>query len=77
MTETAEHLKAALSQLSREDRAALARFLITSLDEDEADADDDDAWAAEIQRRVEEIDSGKESGIPVEEVLAELRAKYP
>ena len=33
------------------------------------------AWDAEIARRLEEIDSGKVTGIPAEEVFARLRTK--
>lgn len=33
----------------------------------------DAAWAAEIKRRIEDIDSGREVGIPGEEVMARAR----
>ncbi|MBW3599109.1 MAG: addiction module protein [Planctomycetes bacterium] len=75
MTETAEQLKPELARLSPQDRAALARFLIDSLD-DEEDADAESAWDAELARRSEEIDSGKAVGEPADEVFAKLRRKY-
>ena len=75
MTEAAEHLKSQLLELPSGDRAALARFLIDSLDE-EVDLDDEDAWDAELARRAEEIRSGQAEGEPAEQVLAELRKKY-
>ena len=75
MTETAERFKPELAQLSAQDRAALAQFLIRSLDEGE-DADAEAAWDVELARRVEEIKSGKAIGIPADKVFADLREKY-
>ena len=75
MTEIAERLKPELAQLSARDRAALAYFLIHSLDEDE-DPDAEAAWDVELARRGEEIRSGKAVGEPAAKVFAELREKY-
>jgi putative addiction module component (TIGR02574 family) len=75
MTETAEKLKAQLSQLSMQERAELAHFLIHSLDEG-VDADAEAAWDVELVRRMEEIRSGKTVGEPADKVFAELRKKY-
>ncbi len=36
----------------------------------------DAAWAEEINRRVEEMESGKVKGVPAEEVFRKLREKY-
>lgn len=33
----------------------------------------DAAWAEEIQRRVDDIESGREPGVPGEEVMARVR----
>lgn len=59
-------------------RAALARALIRSLDEgpepDEAAVEA--AWDEEIARRVNEIESGRVTGRPADAVLKDLRAKY-
>lgn len=33
----------------------------------------DKAWASEIQRRVEDIESGRVAGIPGDEVMARMR----
>jgi putative addiction module component (TIGR02574 family) len=77
MTEAAEKLKAELATLPAEDRAELAHFLMESLDEDEkADLDWDAAWTAELERRWKEIESGKEKGVPADEVFRRLREKY-
>lgn len=61
--------------LSPGERSELAHDLIASLDET-IDAEFEEAWDAEIERRVQEIRSGKAKGRPAEEILAEIRAKY-
>ncbi len=50
-------------KLPTEARAALAGSLIQSLD-DEIDEDAEAAWAGEIHRRLEELDTGKAKTIP-------------
>lgn len=75
MTETAEKLKSELSQLSSQERAELAHFLICSLDE-EVDVDVEAAWDTELAQRIDEIKSGKAVGESADTVFAELRAKY-
>ena len=75
MTEIAERLEPTLTQLSAHDRAALAYFLIHSLDEVE-DADAEAAWDVELARRAEEIESGKAIDEPAAKVFNELREKY-
>jgi len=49
--------------LPESDRGELAARLIDSLDSAE-DADVEEAWGAEIQNRIEEIQSGKVQPIP-------------
>jgi len=77
MTEAAEKLKSALSALPPEDRAELAHFLIGSLGPEKTDEDAEAAWIAELQRRFDDMQSGRVTGVPVEQVFAELRKKYP
>lgn len=60
------------SELSEQDRATLAGFLIESL-ETEADPDVEAAWSAEIARRVAQLDSGDAKTIPWDEVRQRLR----
>lgn len=62
------------ADLSEADRAALAGLLIESL-EGEADPDVEAAWAAEIERRVADLDSGSVQGIPWEQVRQRLLDK--
>ena len=55
------------AELSERDRADLAGLLIESLD-GEPDRDVEAAWAAEIAKRVAELDAGAAKTIPWEEV---------
>ena len=57
--------------LSEQDRATLAGLLIESL-ESEPDPGVEAAWAAEIERRVAELDAGTVTTIPWEEVRQRL-----
>jgi putative addiction module component (TIGR02574 family) len=75
MTEAVEQLKSQASALSVPERADLAHFLLTSLEPEEDGVDE--AWRAEIDRRVVEIRSGSAVGRSADEVLAELRERYP
>jgi putative addiction module component (TIGR02574 family) len=71
--DAAEILKEALA-LPTEARAALAGSLLDSLDTD-VDEDAEAAWAAEINRRVAELDSGAVTTIPWAEVRRRLSAR--
>ena len=74
MNQSIEQLKSQVSNLSAAERAELAYFLLTSLEPQEDGVEE--AWRAEIGRRVEEIRKGQAVGRPVDEVLAELRERY-
>ena len=62
MSDPAEILKEALN-LPESARAALAGSLIDSLD-DEVDEDAEQAWSAEIARRLDELTSGPATTVP-------------
>ncbi len=68
---TFEELEAELLKLSKSERARLAEQLISSLDED---SEIEEAWAAEIDRRIAEVESGAVRLIPATEVLTRARA---
>jgi putative addiction module component (TIGR02574 family) len=70
---TIEVLEAEALQLSVADRARLVERLIASLDIDPAI---EEAWAAEVERRNAEIESGAVSLSPGSEALAELKAQF-
>lgn len=59
------------AELSDEDRATLAGLLIESLEGD-PDPDVEAAWAAEIEKRVAELDAGTVESIPWEQVRQRL-----
>lgn len=67
-------LKQQASQLSEAERAELALSLIESLD-GTPEAAVEDAWRAEIERRVGEIERGEVQLIPGEEVFTRLRRR--
>jgi putative addiction module component (TIGR02574 family) len=69
----AEILKQALA-LTSKDRADLAASLLESLDPD-VDEDAEEAWSAEIQKRIQEIDNGTVEMIPWEEAERRLWAR--
>jgi putative addiction module component (TIGR02574 family) len=75
MTEAVEQLKSQASTLSAPERAELAYYLLSSLEPEEEGVKE--AWRAEIARRVAEIRSGSAVGRSADEVLAELRERYP
>jgi putative addiction module component (TIGR02574 family) len=43
----------------------------------QASLDSEGAWDAELERRMDEIRSGKATGVPADRVFAELREEYP
>lgn len=66
-----ETLEQEALKLSPGERAALAQRLLASLDEDK---EIEDAWAAEIERRIADVESGAVKVIPISEALAQVRA---
>jgi putative addiction module component (TIGR02574 family) len=73
--ETESILKEALAK-PQADRALIAQRLIASLDPPgEDDVDVEAAWQEEIERRLQEIDSGKAQMIPWETVRDDIRGR--
>ncbi len=58
-------------KLSVEERARLADRLLASLSED---AEIDEAWAQDVERRIAEIESGRAQLVPAAEAIARARA---
>jgi putative addiction module component (TIGR02574 family) len=71
MTSTAQQLLKQALALDEKDRASVAGVLIESL-HGEVDLDAEEAWNVEIQRRVEELESGTVQTIPWSEVRQRL-----
>ena len=73
MANLARELEAQALKLSRRERARLAQRLISSLDQ-EVDADAEQLWLAEAERRLTDLKSGKVAAIPAERVIRKVRA---
>lgn len=71
MSTSLETVEAQAFQLSPEERAKLADRLIASLFDDQ---EIEDEWAAEVERRIEEIESGRAQLIPAATAIARARA---
>ncbi len=69
---TAEEIEATAMHLSVSERAQLAQRLLASLDED---SEIEQAWAEEIDRRLDEYERGAVRTVPGEEVFARIRAR--
>jgi putative addiction module component (TIGR02574 family) len=69
----ADNLLATALSLPVGERAQLAASLLQSLDS--TDAEYDSAWALEIERRVREIDAGRVTLIPWEQVIQSMRER--
>ncbi len=66
-----EMLEAEALQLTSGERAAFAQLLLASLDEN---TDIEEAWAAETELRISDIESGAVQVIPIADALAQVRA---
>lgn len=66
-----EMLEAEALKLTTGERAAFAQLLLASLDED---AEIEEAWAGEVERRIAEVENGTVQVIPITEALAQVRA---
>jgi putative addiction module component (TIGR02574 family) len=70
MSRRVEALEAEAMKLSAEERAQLADRLLASLSDG---AEIDEAWSAEVDRRIAEIEAGRVALIPAAEVIARAR----
>ncbi len=70
---TKEDIFTGALNLPRDERAELAQRLLESLDGDAVpEADAEDAWDQELERRAQEILDGRVKGVPVEDVRREV-----
>lgn len=79
-TELIDQIRAKAMAMPKAERAELAEALFAVGAELE-DVDAEDAglhpeWHAEIARRVASIDDGTDVGIPADQAIAEVRAKF-
>ncbi len=73
MPRTLRELKTEALELPVESRGELATTLLDSLEP--SDAEIQERWIREAERRAEEMRSGQVRGEPIGEVLARVRAK--
>ena len=73
MSSSVETLEAEVLQLPLAERARLVERLIASLD---ADLEVEEAWAAEVERRHVEVESGAVTLLPGPETLVKLKAEF-
>jgi len=58
-------------------RGRLAQLLLWSLEEDvDEPAEVERAWEEELERRLQEWRSGRDPGVPAEQVIADLRERF-
>ncbi|MCB9465732.1 MAG: addiction module protein [Candidatus Eisenbacteria bacterium] len=74
MNEAARHIIDEALKLKLAERAEVAAELLASLD-GEPEADIEEAWAEEIERRIERIRSGMAKGRPWSEVRDDLERR--
>jgi putative addiction module component (TIGR02574 family) len=72
MTQKSQVVLEEALKLTAYERAEVAEQLIASLD-DGSDADVEQAWQEEVQRRLQQVESGEVKPIPWEEVQRRLR----
>ena len=72
MNQKIEDIISDVMRMPDKDRAIIAERLIASLDH-EFEKDTELAWQNELQKRADEINSGKVSCIPWEDIRARLR----
>ena len=68
-----EELEAEIRKLNLKERAALARWIVQSLDE-LSESEIEALWADEAERRLDELEQGLATEISAEEVLRRARA---
>lgn len=61
--------------LSMEERGVVIDRLRESLDDEPAEEGVEEAWAAEIKRRVDDIRAGKAETVPIERLRERLNAR--
>jgi putative addiction module component (TIGR02574 family) len=71
MAKSARELFEEAMRLNPQERATLMRLLIDTLDA-ESDEGAEEAWRAEIERRIAELDSGAVEAVPWDELRARL-----
>ena len=74
MFSTLEVLQAQVMSLSKEDRSRLLERLVASL---AVDVEVEEEWEQLAAQREAELEFGAVIGIPLEDAMAQLRARFP
>jgi putative addiction module component (TIGR02574 family) len=73
MANASRSLESKALKLPAPERARLAERLIASLDPD-VDPDAEERWIEEAERRLQELESGRVSGVPANQVVEKARS---
>ena len=68
-----KEIEAQIKKLDLKDRAALAKWIVESLDE-LSEVEIEGLWAEEAERRLDEMENGRVTEIPAKEVLRRAKA---
>ncbi len=71
MASQLDKVEAQALQLPADERAELADRLIASLFQDD---EIEEAWSLEVERRIEEVESGRSEMIPADQAISRARA---
>lgn len=74
MSSDLTELRRTIQQLSQKERAALAHDILLTLD-DEDEEGVEEAWQAEVKKRVDEYRSGQMASISEDELFTRLHRK--
>lgn len=73
MADPARELESKALKLPAKERARLAERLISSLDQ-ETDPNAEELWLQEAESRLDELESGRVSGVPADRVFDKARS---
>jgi putative addiction module component (TIGR02574 family) len=75
MSPTARRLEREIRKLPAQDKIELHEHLIASIHEAEKELGLSPEWKAEITRRIDDIDSGRVKGVPVEVTYRKIKKR--
>jgi putative addiction module component (TIGR02574 family) len=70
-----EELKATAVQLSSQERAALASYLLSTLEEEDDPAEVSETWEREIVQRLADLEAGRATCYSLDEAFAIINAR--
>lgn len=77
MSDRVRALLPRLAELTADEKELVIEFLSEEYDGEVLTQEEwEAAWLPELERRLEELDSGKVVGIPAEEVMRRMKEKY-